>query len=149
MDNHWDKMPTSWKSIFNSVQPNELAPLLTNQNSNIVWPLSLLAVRQLLLKLNIPREVKNGQTTPTPMLSCIYANQKIRNIVAKKNIKLKKRHEIEEMSQVTAKVARQHNVEYIVDFGAGLGHLARMLTYGYGLKVCCLEQQAVLSEQAV
>lgn len=84
-----------------------------------------------------------------PKLSAIYANPKIRNIVAKKNIKLKKRHEIERMSQVTVKVASEHSVEYIVDFGSGLGHLARMLTYGYALKVCCLEQQTALSEQAV
>lgn len=83
-----------------------------------------------------------------PQLSRIYSNQKIRNIVATKNIKLKKRHEIDQMSQVTARVAREHTIEYIVDFGSGLGHLARMLTYGYGLKVCCLEQQTMLSEQA-
>lgn len=83
-----------------------------------------------------------------PQISTIYTNAKIRNIVAKKNIKQKKRHEIEEMSKVTASVARDLGIEYIIDFGSGLGHLSRTLAYGYGLNVCCLEQQTLLSEQA-
>lgn len=84
-----------------------------------------------------------------PKEPSVYANPKIRNIISKKNIKLKKRHEIEKMSQVTAQIAQDCGVEYVVDFGSGLGHLARALSYGYGLKVCCLEQQTSLTEQAV
>lgn len=30
----------------------------------------------------------------------------------------------------------------------GLGHLARMLAYGYKLEVCCLEKEQALTEQA-
>lgn len=66
----------------------------------------------------------------------------------KKNIKLKKRHEIEKMSQLTASIAYEYGIKYIVDFGSGLGHLARLLTYGHRLNVCCLEMQAPLTKQA-
>lgn len=36
-----------------------------------------------------------------------------------KNIKEKKRHEIERMSQLTAGIANDLDVKYIVDFGSG------------------------------
>lgn len=66
----------------------------------------------------------------------------------KKNIKAKKRHEIERMSRLTAEAAKKLGIKYVVDFGAGLGHLARLLCYGYGLNVCCLEKENALIHQA-
>lgn len=55
-DNHWAKMPPSWKQVFDELEPGQLAPLLSNTGSNVVWPLSLLATRTLMAKLNIPRQ---------------------------------------------------------------------------------------------
>lgn len=66
----------------------------------------------------------------------------------KKSIKEKKRHEIERMGQLTANIAKELGVKYIVDFGSGLGHLARLLAYGYKLNVCCLERDTALTNQA-
>lgn len=65
-----------------------------------------------------------------------------------KNIKEKKRYEIENMSQLTARIAKDCDVNYLVDFGAGVGHLARALAFNFGAKVCCLEQQEKLTDQA-
>lgn len=73
---------------------------------------------------------------------------KMKNILMKKHIKAKKRHEIDKMSQFTASIANEYGIKYIVDFGSGLGHLARLLTYGHRLNVCCLEMQKSLTEQA-
>lgn len=95
--------------------------------------------------MNFFRQTPLAERLP---LSRIYTEPKIRNLVAKKSIKLKKRHEIEEMSGTTAQIAKDLGIEHIIDFGSGLGHLSRMLAYGYGLRVCCLEQQSVLSDQA-
>lgn len=81
-------------------------------------------------------------------MNCL-THPKLKTYLTQKSIKAKKRHEIERMSRLTASVANEHSVEYIVDFGAGLGHLARSLTYGYGLKVCCLEQQISLTQSAM
>lgn len=75
-------------------------------------------------------------------------HKKLQTFLTKKNIKEKKRHEIEKMSQLTARIAKDCGVQYIVDFGAGSGHLARALAFNFGVKVCCLEQQAALTEQA-
>lgn len=76
-------------------------------------------------------------------------HQKLQTMLTKKNIKEKKRHEIAKMSQLTACIANDCDVRYIVDFGAGLGHLARALVFNFGMKVCCLEQQTALTEQAM
>lgn len=84
---------------------------------------------------------------PKPKFNCL-THPKIKTILTKKSIKEKKRHEIERMSQLTADIADDLDVKYIIDFGAGLGHLARLLAYGYGLNVCCLEKEVVLTKQA-
>lgn len=53
------------------------------------------------------------------------------------------------MSQLTANIANELDVKYVIDFGAGLGHLARSLTYRYGINMCCLEKEFELTNQAV
>lgn len=73
---------------------------------------------------------------------------KISTILTKKNIKEKKRHEIERMSQLTAAVAKANSLDYIVDFGSGAGHIARLLSYGYGYSVVCLEKEIALIDRA-
>lgn len=99
---------------------------------------------------------------------CCLSHPRTHSVLVKKSIKAKKRHEIERMSQLTASIANDLGVKYIVDFGSGkwmkskvekcvvnlmfrwtgLGHLARMLAYGYKLNVCCLEKEHDLTEQA-
>lgn len=76
-----------------------------------------------------------------------YRHAKLKNLF-RKRIKPKKQHEIERMAALCSETAASSRVEYVLDFGAGLGHLARVLGYGYGLNVCCLEQQKRLSEEA-
>lgn len=78
---------------------------------------------------------------------CIDQPNKLQNIFSK-HIKPKKRHEIKEIGNICAKTAEQCDTTIIVDFGAGLGHLARHLAYRQALKVCCIEQQAELNRQA-
>lgn len=75
-------------------------------------------------------------------------NQKLQTLLCKKNIKDKKRHEIELMGRLTAQTAEKSNVDYIVDFGAGVAHMARSLCFNYSLNVCCLEQNTALIKQA-
>lgn len=143
-----------------------------------VWPLSLLALRKLLQRLCITRKTdspylvidghlnsnskRNFNVTNMKMEATDQNDRnnnpnsnvksvpsaKIKTILMKKKIKAKKQHEIERMGQLTAEIASKLNVNYIVDFGSGLGHLARLLAYGYGLNVCCLEKENTLTDQA-
>lgn len=176
VDKHWETMPKSWIQTLTDVPPEYLSDLLISPNQNkekIVWPLSLLALRRVLQRLCISRTSQsssesNGNHNRTSsvcngkedtQMNGINANNekgqfdclthpKIKTILTKKNIKVKKRHEIELMGSLTADVARESDVKYIIDFGAGLGHLARLLAYGYRLNVCCLERDSTLIEQA-
>lgn len=161
-------MPKSWLNVFNHIKPEDLSVLLQKNNKasgnpSVVWPLSVLAVQVLLQKLVIKRDCKNltwsiensgTDTNDVPInnksvkTGPCYHNTKLKIALTNKRIKQKKRHEIDRMGQLTAQVADELNVKHIIDFGSGLGHLARLLTYGYNLKVCCLEQQSVLTEQA-
>jgi len=50
--------------------------------------------------------------------------------------------------QICSKTAQQLKCFFVVDVGAGKGHLSRLLSYGYGLNVCCLEAQEDLTHAA-
>ncbi|XP_030557978.1 protein RRNAD1 isoform X2 [Drosophila novamexicana] len=81
---------------------------------------------------------------PCPLLE----HRKLKHMFMK-CVKPKKSHEIKRMAAICARSCQQTTVDFVVDFGAGVGHLARILAYGYGINVCCLEMQADLNEQAV
>lgn len=145
-------MPQSWiKSL--DIPPENLANLLESElknERNVIWPLSLLCLKEIIPRLTIPRRPNSNKSVSnnTPIQIELKIHPKMKNLLMKKNIKAKKRHEIEKMSQLTAKISNEYGIKYIVDFGSGLGHLARLLTYGHRLNVCCLEKQRILTEQA-
>ncbi|XP_021920504.1 protein RRNAD1-like isoform X2 [Zootermopsis nevadensis] len=150
----------------------------TFKSCHRVWPLSFLALYTTSLHLSIPREqihfedLLKGQKQfddgsssleePNLIYRDVTFNRKSSVACAqmpglkhpklqyafRKHVKPKKQHEISRMAQVTASVAQSESCHYVVDVGSGLGHLARLLAYGYGLKVCCLEAQENLSSQA-
>lgn len=66
----------------------------------------------------------------------------------KKHVKKKKIHEIEWMAQMCAHYAYKSDCKCIVDIGAGVGHLARILNCQHGLHVACIEQDDSLSKKA-
>lgn len=66
-----------------------------------------------------------------------------------KHVKPKKQHELYRLSQCCATVTKATKCQTVVDIGAGVGHLSRFLTYGYGLNLICLECQDKLGAAAV
>ncbi|EFN89616.1 protein RRNAD1 isoform X2 [Harpegnathos saltator] len=166
----WEKLPNSWKLILQGVSPEEFGTWLGGDIScTRVWPLSLLALRQVTWNLQINRDHRNHEST----LRCgkvkndAYHNlenlilegkgeesQNLHDALKKhnnlflKHVKIKKRHEIQEIAKICADCARESNAKCIVDVGAGMGHLARSLAFKYGLYVTCIEQNASLSQQA-
>lgn len=91
--------------------------------------------------------LQTNDANNNPKLKC-KKNQKLQTVLCKKNIKDKKRHEIDLMSRLTAQTAKKCKVNFIIDFGAGLAHMARSLCFNYELNVCCLEQQTTFIKQA-
>lgn len=63
-------------------------------------------------------------------------------------MKLKKRHEINEMAEFVIVNAKNSHCRAVVDFGSGLGHLIRILSYKYNLEAVGIEMQGQLTEEA-
>uniref|UniRef100_A0A182RHT8 Methyltranfer_dom domain-containing protein n=1 Tax=Anopheles funestus TaxID=62324 RepID=A0A182RHT8_ANOFN len=136
--NHWNNLSPSWSHCFNSVPIHQLPELLffetRNQETN-VWPLTLLALRSLFRRLVHTRSKPKELLQSSP--SCMYHKQPA---LFKKSVKLKKRHEIEQFAINCSNEPFESFCGTLIDIGSGQGNLARTLTYGFGFRVCCLEQ---------
>ncbi|XP_035730281.1 protein RRNAD1-like isoform X2 [Vespa mandarinia] len=160
----WDKLPKSWKFALKDIPPDEFGLWLSRERScRRILPLSLLALRKVIDNLQLNRNDESSSN----FLQCeksLTIKTKCKNVTSlhlldneqqlkdldftssqfiklfRKHVKKKKTHEIEQMAQSECKS--------VVDVGAGLGHLARLLTYQYGLHVACIEQDELLSKKA-
>lgn len=164
------KLPTSWKQYLDSMPLEDIHHLLnfSEYKQNIVCPLSLLCIKILLRYLNLPRklisknnfsqndqcieknkvDLSNMNTDSVKEVPVLFKYPKLWNLFLK-HVKSKKRYEIFQIAEKTAEVANRLNVTYIVDIGSGLGHLSRILAYGFNLKVCSIETQQKLTQQAL
>ncbi|KAJ8924545.1 hypothetical protein NQ315_000693 [Exocentrus adspersus] len=143
VENHWNKLPESWQSSLRSASMEQIAELLDLKRpvTKGVFPLSLLCLRNIISSIVISRDsivVDSHDAHPDQSFLKYFW----------KNVKLKKRHEIEKMAQICYDAASKTNCFHIVDIGSGLGHLSRMLAYGYGFKVCTFEANPILSSLA-
>ncbi|XP_012059464.1 PREDICTED: protein RRNAD1-like [Atta cephalotes] len=161
----WKKLPNSWKTTLQTVSPDEFGKWLAGDIScSRVWPLSLLTLRQIAKNLQLNRDYQNDENvwrcngrkksennSENFVLECknegLHDSRKKHNLFLK-HVKIKKRHEIQQIARVCADCAQESNAECIVDVGAGVGHLARSLAFKYVLHVICIEQDALLSQQA-
>jgi hypothetical protein len=101
-------------------------------------PESLIVFLKTCSELSLPRNCRKPIEKSNPVPAIIVKE-------LQKGIKLKKRHEIEKLSQLVSQLCESRTV---LDIGSGQGHLARQLSFGHGLNVICLEQQKQLSDRA-
>ncbi|KAK1127411.1 hypothetical protein K0M31_003950 [Melipona bicolor] len=169
-DKLWDKLPESWRFALQDTPPQEFGKWLSGDIScTRVWPLTLFALRQVANILQVNRnhedsksilicefnktKIKNNnnetlKTSRNYIFDKLhYQNHKFNNLFSK-HIKKKKRYEIHEIAQVCAGCAHEASCKCIVDIGSGMGHLARILAFQYGLNVTCIEQDCTLLQQA-
>lgn len=111
---------------------------------NEVVPLSLNCLRILLKNLCLPR---NNIIIESKSTKNFYSDEKLMNLFWK-NVKVKKRHEVMEMAKLCYSTALKTDCFYIVDVGSGLGHLSRILAYGYNFNVLSIEANEDLTQQA-
>lgn len=143
VENHWNKLPKNWQTCLEYVSMDQIAELLNFEKpiTKGVLPLSLLCVRSIIINVAIPRN---------KIITCSYhvhENEEFLKYLWKK-VKLKKRHEIKKIAPICYEAAVRTDCFNIVDIGSGLGHLSRMLSYGYGFKVCTFEENSALSNLA-
>ncbi|OAD52468.1 Protein RRNAD1 [Eufriesea mexicana] len=174
-DKLWEKLPRSWRFALQDTPPQEFGKWLSGDIScTRVWPLTLLALRQVANILQVNRnnedpksiiacESNRAKTNnnnnnnnndnaskafKTDIFDKLYSqDHKFSNLFSK-HIKKKKRYEIREIAQVCVGCAYKASCKCIVDIGSGMGHLARTLAFQYGLNVTCIEQDRILLQQA-
>ncbi|XP_011687303.1 PREDICTED: protein RRNAD1-like isoform X2 [Wasmannia auropunctata] len=163
----WERLPSSWRTDLQTVSPDEFGKWLAGDIScSRVWPLSLLALRQVARDLQLKRDHQNdegawrcdgGGKSESNSENFVLENKNVglrdspnkkHNNLFLKHVKIKKRHEIQQIARICADCAQESSAKCIVDVGAGVGHLARSLAFKYGLHVTCIEQDALLSQQA-
>ncbi|XP_072394827.1 methyltransferase-like protein 25B [Diabrotica undecimpunctata] len=136
VDNHWNKLSTSWSNYFEEIKISELSDLLNLSKplNGIIHPLTLLCLRCVIDNYTLSRTRADFSAEISPFED----NKNFMNFFWK-NVKLKKRHEIDVMAKLCYRLAKETNCFHIVDIGSGVGHLSRMLSYGYGIKMCTVE----------
>lgn len=156
IDDHWNKLPTSWRDCFENLEPAELGSILCHKSHTTVLPLSFLALLINVERLSIQRhksefhkdkKLTDNASTETDTVQAWNGPSKMNNLFLK-HVKLKKRHEIALMADTVAKVSAMADCDITIDVGSGLGHLARMLAYKYNLKMIGIECQEKLTKQA-
>ncbi|XP_034244273.1 protein RRNAD1-like [Thrips palmi] len=163
-ENHWGLLPLSWRETLHDTSLEELGSWISMTESKCerVWPLSLLSLRASVKALSIPRSqldlsdpsnINSGgvtslkKTLRAGMETECLRHENLRQLFVR-HVKPKKQHETVVMAKLCAKAALDSNVTCVVDVGGGKGHLTRLLSYGYGLDVCCVEAQSDLISSA-
>ncbi|KAG7201757.1 hypothetical protein KM043_004479 [Ampulex compressa] len=165
-DDLWEKLPKSWRDALENASPREFGTWLSGDILRArVWPLSLLALHELARNLQISRDHENPESAircsrSKDMQSVYNVEQeactkaevtKVNHVYSKhvkKRVKIKKQYEINKISEICANCAAESKTKCVVDIGAGMGHLARVLAFQYNLCTICIEQDPLLSQQA-
>ncbi|XP_023944052.2 methyltransferase-like protein 25B isoform X2 [Bicyclus anynana] len=147
VNNHWKKLPASWQQSLENLDPKDLGDILSGNPTIHLLPLSLLALFKTITSLSIPRG--NIDCTKTNVAEEKYGcgHPKLKNLFIK-HVKLKKRHEMTKMAEFVSMTARESNCRAVLDFGSGLGHLIRILSYKYNLHSVGIEMQTQLTVEA-
>ncbi|XP_041465367.1 protein RRNAD1-like [Lytechinus variegatus] len=137
--NRWEVLPKSWQAALDGLPPDIMANQLLDhemhQPPQTVWPLSLLAYRAATQALALDTTPPAGDSLSIkidPALKQI-------DLLCRLHVKAKKKHEILRLAEVINSATRKAGTERVVDVGSGQGHLSRLLSFGYGLKVTSIE----------
>ncbi|XP_045156232.2 methyltransferase-like protein 25B [Mercenaria mercenaria] len=166
--NHWDRLPESWCSVLSDLTTEELSFLLDRHPVHLrkVAPLSLLSFKSCCDAYSLDRRCegdisnklqnlfsgcadgtaagsrsrtdgKDNETSPV-QFQPLDESGKL-HAFFKKHVKPKKQHEIKNLGQVIYLLSKHIECDNVVDVGSGLGHLARLLSFGYNLNVTSVE----------
>ncbi|XP_077293391.1 methyltransferase-like protein 25B [Arctopsyche grandis] len=158
VDDHWNKLPNSWRETLKNVDLPEIGDFLLGGQPKRVFPLSILALLVNVKNLSLSRiptdnERPDNETTEKEYIfdaseNSLHCKESSFNNLFLKRVKKKKRHEIALMSHLVNKTARDINCSGVVDIGSGMGHLVRTLAYRHKLTTIGIEYQHKLVDEA-
>ena len=61
--------------------------------------------------------------------------------IFRRHLKPKKQHEVARLALLAAMATDATNCDVTADIGSGCGHLARLMAYGYNLRVVCVDKE--------
>ena len=164
VDNHWSILSQKWKDIIDDLRPEDLAFMIDLENDaetetvvlDKVWPLEILALKASIKAYSLKRTPwKRSQLAESLLLKDNNSTDEwpkdfnsLQNVF-RRHIKPKKKHEIIRMADVASMLALKASPSKIVDIGAGLGHMSRLLSFGHGFEVTCMEAEGQFGKTAV
>lgn len=163
MCDYWNQLPFSIRSLEKGpTYENLVEALLVSTkspdfNRKLILPLSLLAVKKLEESVCISRDPSNLRDSLKSEFKKLTVKKSLNKQKSfeeklqselQKRVKPKKLHEIQNIVKICDSTTKSTNVQTIIDFGSGLGHLSRHLQYKLGLDMTCIEQNATLINEA-
>ncbi|CAI5437684.1 unnamed protein product [Caenorhabditis angaria] len=147
---NFEKLPKSWRKFITEVQLNDLIDLVNLRKIGTILPLSIICLCQLLRRLTFSRKMVES---PEEMEIFWKGEEDIRNIAScskfrvitsedifRKRIKIKKQHEIDRIVELVRQIQENNSeIESLVDIGAGIGHLSRIIAVQNNLAVFAVE----------
>uniref|UniRef100_A0AC35TWL9 Methyltranfer_dom domain-containing protein n=1 Tax=Rhabditophanes sp. KR3021 TaxID=114890 RepID=A0AC35TWL9_9BILA len=129
IDDQWNELPKEWRDYFDSnlekATPISLSLLNPNYDlTDTTLPTGLIQLKQMITNImglfhscyQYPVKIKPKDFSKVP-----------RMLLTK--IKKKKIHELEHLIALLENIHEEHSFEEVVDCGAGVGHLSRLLAY--------------------
>lgn len=153
----WDKMSTEWIENFNTSTVEELISFANSSHNEFErrFPASLKELKSTLRKIEYSRKFIQSPTElwekwtgrkPSAVMQTEFQTITSNGCLRKK-IKLKKQHEIDRIIELISQVqtfmddcsGSQNTVDSVIDIGAGVGHLSRMISLVNKLAVMAVE----------
>ncbi|KAF6017929.1 RRNAD1 [Bugula neritina] len=122
-----------WQS--DSSQGDDAKAAETTPVSGAVLPLSMIAFRSLCRSLSLNQKL--GVVADESLGATVFGGslEKYFRVC----VKAKKKHEVDLLAEMLSILCKSQGCERVVDIGAGLGHLSRLLSYNKNLKVTTVE----------
>nr|XP_012220945.1 PREDICTED: methyltransferase-like protein 25 [Linepithema humile]XP_012220946.1 PREDICTED: methyltransferase-like protein 25 [Linepithema humile] len=122
-----DAIPKEWMEHLQTLENDELNNFVVEKTIKSEWPDSL--------KAYVDKCEKINRLPLVPALPSIELPQSFRT-----GLSLKKQHEIMHLAHLVHTQCKSHDVQTIIDLGAGLGYVCQMLHCLHGYRILGLER---------
>ncbi|XP_078001200.1 methyltransferase-like protein 25B [Glandiceps talaboti] len=147
---HWSNLPRTWLTVLEDLDTVDISCMLLESprddrsiKYSKVWPLSLLAYRATVHAIALRRTPQDGRDDDAVehLLKKTSTSYEHLSRHYRRHVKPKKQYEICRLARLIHETCQKSDCNNVVDVGAGMGHLTRLLSFGYGLHVTTVEAE--------